>query len=461
MCQYHESARNWTLALEIIQKLRARGHEAFLVGGCVRDHLLELPCQECDVATSAVPQAVIELYGDQCKPVGIEFGVVLVARDGMSVDVSTYRAESGYADHRHPADVKFSSREIDARRRDFTINALYWDPIADIIHDHVGGRDDLERRILRAIGDPDARFQEDALRVLRGLRFASSLDLTIEPATWRALCAHVPDLLQISEERIREELIRGLTRRNPGRFLDLLDKSGALALILPEVAAMKGVAQPPEYHPEGDVFTHTRLVLDKLPPNPSPTLAFAALLHDIGKPPTATFSGGRISFPNHDQVGAELADAICRRLRFSNAQREAIVAMVKRHMMFISLPDMRPARRARFLAEPTIDEEIELHRADCSASHGKLDNYYLAREELKRMRAESAAPALPPPLITGHDLRDLLHVPPGPIYRRVLAAVQDAQLEGQVRSREEALALARRIVEHQASPPATENTANG
>ncbi len=457
MCQYHELARNWNLALEVIKRLRERGHEALLVGGCVRDHLLGIPSEDCDVATSATPRALIDLFADECKPVGIDFGVVLIARDKVKVEVSTYRTESGYADHRHPAEVRFSTREVDAQRRDFTVNALYWDPYADVIYDHVGGRADLERRLLRAVGDPDVRFAEDALRVLRGVRFAASLDFTFESQTWEALCRHVQDLIHISAERIRDELLRGLMRGNPGRFLDLLDQCGALQLLLPEVAAMKGVPQPPEFHPEGDVFVHTKLVLEKLAPIRSPTLALAALLHDVGKPVTATWGNGRMSFPNHDKVGAEIADEICRRLRLSKPQREAVVAMVKRHMMFISLKEMRPARRLRFLTAPTIEEELELHRADCEASHGKLENFFLAQEERQRLRERLSAPALPPPLVRGDDLKNTLGIPPGPHYKEILTAVHDAQLEGRLRNKEEALSLARQLYEtlksSKAAPP--------
>jgi poly(A) polymerase len=446
MCQYHESTPNWSLAIEVLRDLAQAGHEALLVGGCVRDHLLAIPAKECDIATDAVPQKLIETYGENCKPIGIEFGVVLIARGGQRVEVTTYRSESLYADHRHPSSVKFSTREADAQRRDFTVNALYWNPFTDEIFDHVGGIPDLEKKLLRAVGNADARFEEDALRVLRALRFAATHGFEIESQTWSALSRHVRDLSALSVERIREELIRGFTGKDPARFLDLLDHSGALEILLPEVARMKGVAQPPEYHPEGDVLTHTKLLLKKLGPNPSVTLAFAALLHDVGKPVTQTRVGDRITFPNHDQVGAELTDEICRRLKFSNAEREQVVEMVRRHMMFISIKEMRPAKRARFLAAPTITEELELHKADCEASHGKLDNYYFARTELHKLRAGGVARTLPPPLITGHDLRDKLQIPPGPIYRKILSAVQDAQLEGQIATHEQALEFARRLL---------------
>ncbi|MCX7626028.1 MAG: CCA tRNA nucleotidyltransferase [Candidatus Sumerlaeaceae bacterium] len=447
MCQYHASTKNWKLACEVISRLQAEGYEAFLVGGCVRDHLLGVPSFECDVATEAPPQKLIQLFGHHCKPVGIEFGVVLVAKDGMDVDVATYRTETGYADHRHPSHVKFGTRSQDAQRRDFTINALYWDPFRDVIYDDVGGRDDLGKRILRAVGNPDKRFEEDALRVLRGLRFAASFGFSIEPLTWNALCRHAEDLKLLSAERIYEELTRGFIS-NPARFLELLDQSGALTVLLPEVAALKGVAQPPEYHPEGDVFTHTKLVLEKLPPHPSTTLVFAALFHDLGKPATRVLGPDRIAFPNHDKVGAEMADTICQRLKFPKAQREHIVEMVRRHMMFISIRDMRPAKRARFLATPTIDEEIELHRADCLASHGNLENYEFARAELQKMRENSGGQQpLPEPLINGHDLRDELKIPPGPIYRKILDSVLDAQLEGRISNREQALALAQELAQ--------------
>lgn len=443
MCQYHEKAKNWELALDVLQTLRRSGYEAYLVGGCVRDHLLGLPCEECDIATSAPPTVLVELYGPSAIPVGVKFGVVVVHNASASVEVATYRSEAGYADHRHPSIINFSTLEEDAKRRDFTINGLYWDPWQDRIIDLVEGRKDLERKLIRAIGVPRERFQEDALRILRALRFASSLSFSIDSDTWEALREQIPLLSAISMERIRDELIRGLTRPNPHVFLDLMDRAGVLDIILPEVAALKGCPQPPEFHPEGDVFTHTKLLLSKLPDHPSPALALAALLHDVGKPLTLTV-GERIGFPNHDKVGAELADAICRRLRLPNALREQVVDMVKRHMMFIALQQMRPARLARFLAAPTIDDELELHRADCLASHGNIENYEFAKRQLEEKRKSGQGSALPKPLVTGHDLL-ALKVPPGPIYRRILHAILDAQLEGRITHREEALALAAQL----------------
>jgi len=441
---------SFQLAKKIIQTLEKAGYEAYIVGGCVRDAFLGIPpqqCETCDIATNAPPSRVQELF-PRSVPLGLRFGVVCVYEDTASVDVATFRSESGYVDHRHPSHVAFSSLEQDAQRRDFTVNALYWRPRADFpdrseIIDLVGGLADLDKRILRAIGAPKERFKEDALRILRALRFASSLGFSIEPITWEALKSSVPLLRAISAERIREELVRGFTRRNPAHFLDLLDSSGVLRELLPEVADMKGVPQPPEFHPEGDVFTHTRLMLSKMPENPPATLAFAVLLHDVGKFLTLTFNG-RISFPNHDKKGAEIADAICKRLKFSNDEREQIVSMVQRHMMFISLQHMRPSKLARFLASPTIEEELQLHRLDCEASHGNLENYHFAQCKLAELKQAHDGNPLPAPLLRGDDLI-ALGIPPGPIYKRILGEVLELQIEGAITTKEDALKEARRI----------------
>jgi poly(A) polymerase len=429
---------NAALAVGIVATLRNDGFDALLVGGCVRDILLGREPEDFDVATGAPPARVMELF-PRTVPVGEKFGVVMVIGEDTQVEVATFRSESGYADRRHPQTVEFSDAVQDAARRDFTVNGMFLDPMTGEILDHVGGKADLEARMIRAIGNPDSRFGEDALRILRAMRFASSLGFRIETGTWDALCHHRELIREISAERIRMELTSGLTRPHPDRFLGLLDESGILEILLPEVAALKGCEQPPEFHPEGDVFVHTKLMLSLLKADPSPALAFAVLLHDIGKPATAC-KADRIRFNNHDKVGSEMADVICRRLAFSNCLREQVVAMVQRHMGFMSIPEMRESTVRRFLAAPTIGDEIELHRVDCLASHRNVDNLAIATRKLEEMRVEDSQPRLPPPLINGDDLI-ALGLEPGPSFRVILNSVQDAQLEGQIATREEALRL--------------------
>lgn len=438
------------LALNIVRKLRNAGFEALLVGGCVRDLILGRHPDDYDVATSARPDQVSALFPRSVQ-IGARFGVILVVDGHDKVEVATFRRESGYSDRRHPDRVEFSDARHDALRRDFTINGLFMDPETGEIIDYVGGQADIAAGLVRAIGCPRARFEEDALRILRALRFASSLDYRIEDKTWEAIRELAGLIRDISAERIRDELVKGLTRRHPDRFLQLLYDSGLLEIIMPEVAAMKGCEQPPEYHPEGDVFTHTKLMLALLRRDPSPTLAFATLLHDVGKPVTATREGNRIRFNGHDRAGAEIADRICRRLAFSNEARQRIVDMVERHMGYINLPRMREATLRRFLAHENIDEELELHRVDCASSHRRMDNYDLATRRLAEFRAEQPDDQLPPPLVNGRDLIDL-GLQPGPRFRELLTAVQDAQLEGQVRTREEALDLLRHLALTGTSP---------
>jgi poly(A) polymerase len=425
-----------------VEKLQSLGYEALWVGGCVRDLLLGIEPDDYDVATSATPEQIQSIF-PQTVPVGAKFGVILVVHHGVPVQVATFRSDEGYSDRRRPDAVRFCDARSDSRRRDFTMNGLFMDPATGRVDDYVGGVADIRASIIRSIGDPDQRFREDALRLLRAVRFASSLNFTIEPATWESLVRHAALIREISAERIRDELIKGLTRPRPHVFLDLLDQSGLLEVILPEVAALKGCEQPPQFHPEGDVFVHTRLMLQHLKPNPSPALAFAILLHDIAKPATRTVTD-RIRFNNHHSVGAEMADAICRRLVLPNETREQVVAMVRRHMDFINLGRMRESTLRRFLASPTIEDEMELHRVDCLASHGDLQNYDLARERLDQSGSEAAAALLPPPLITGKDLIAAGFCP-GPAFGRILASVQDAQLEGRVTTPDDALALAKQI----------------
>lgn len=432
------------LALNIARKLRTAGHEALLVGGCVRDLLRGARPEDYDLATSARPEQVSELFPRSVQ-IGARFGVILVVDGHDKVEVATFRKESGYSDRRHPDHVEFSTAENDAMRRDFTINGLFMDPETEKIIDYVGGEADIAAGVVRAIGEPRDRFQEDALRILRALRFASSLGYRVELKTWEAIRELAALIRDISAERIRDELVKGLTRRHPDRFLQLLYDSGLLEIIMPEVAAMNGCEQPADYHPEGDVFTHTKLMLGMLRSNPSPVLAFATLLHDVGKPVTASFDGKRIRFSGHDRAGADIADKICRRLAFSNEARERIAGMVSRHMGYINLPRMRESALRRFLAYDNIDEELELHRVDCASSHRLMDNYDLATRRLMELRSERPDDSLPPPLVKGDDLL-AMGLKPGPRFRELLTAVQDAQLEGRVKEREDAMILLRELV---------------
>ena len=388
-----------------------------------------------DIATSARPEQVQALFF-RTVPVGAQFGVVLVIDNGREYQVATFRSDGAYIDGRHPRRVTFSSPEEDARRRDFTVNGIFYDPIEEKVLDYVGGRQDLETRTLRAIGNPAERFAEDKLRLLRGVRLATVLDFTIESETWNAICAGAPAIRDVSAERIRDELVKIFASPRRVRGFDLLDASGLMAAILPEMLPLKGCEQPPDFHPEGDVFVHTRLMLSLLPENVSVLLVFATLFHDLGKPPTMQRDEtGRIRFSGHESVGAQLTEKIMRRLRFSNEEIEATVAMVQNHMVFKDVQNMRVARLKRFMARHTFDDELELHRVDCLASHGMLDNF----EFLKRRREEFAnEPLIPAPLITGHDLI-AMGWKPGPKFKAVLDAVQVRQLEGTLRTREEAI----------------------
>jgi putative nucleotidyltransferase with HDIG domain len=419
-------------ARSIIERLRAAGHRAYLVGGAVRDTLLGLAPSEDDIATSARPEVVLDLFPG-ARFVGAHFGVVLV--DG--VEVATFRSEDSYLDGRHPSEVRFETDpRQDAARRDFTINALFLDPLSGELLDFTGGRDDLAAGIIRAIGDPAARFGEDHLRMLRAVRFAARLDFAIEPATLSAIERLAPRVVSISPERIRQELTKMFTGPRADRALVLLDQCRLLEHVLPELKAMQGVEQPPEFHPEGDVWVHT-LKLASLLRSPSPTLAWGALLHDAGKP--GTFERlDRIRFNGHVELGVTLANGICQRLRFSDADREQIVALVKNHMRFGDIHRMKESTLKRFLRLDRFEEHLELHRVDCLASHGLLDNYWYAKERFESLPEEELRPVR---LLTGGDLISAGWVP-GPEFRRVLEAVEDAQLDGRIATRDQALELA-------------------
>jgi putative nucleotidyltransferase with HDIG domain len=457
-------------AAEIVRALRERGHQAYFAGGCVRDLLLGREPADYDVSTDATPQQVMQIF-PKTFAVGEQFGVVLVppqpdsspttlpggatgvpstgsgqslARQGEhgrgAVEVATFRSDVGYSDGRHPDEVRFSKDPRgDVERRDFTINGMMLDPETNETLDFVGGREDLRAGVVRAIGDPERRFAEDKLRMLRAVRFAARFDYKIDPATLAAIKRLAVHIKQVSCERVREELTKMVTEGRARRAFELLDTTGLLQEVLPEIAAMKGVEQPPEYHPEGDVFVHTLLLLEKLQADRSgsisKTLAWGALLHDVGKPPTFRVAPDRIRFDGHVEVGVKMAAEICRRLRFSNHETDQILALIDNHMRFADVQRMNQSTLKKFLRLPAFDEHLELHRIDCLSSHGQLDAYEYSREQLRSLPPEAIRPT---PLITGRDLIEAGYEP-GPRFKEVLAAVEDAQLEGRLASREAAM----------------------
>jgi len=421
-------------ALHIVQALRMAGHQALLAGGCVRDWVMGREPKDWDVATDAESQAVMRLFA-RTIPVGAKFGVVIVVLEEGQYEVARFRRDVGYLDGRHPEEVEFADSRADAMRRDFTINGMFYDPVVGELIDYVGGREDIERGLVRAIGDPQQRFGEDYLRMLRAVRFAARFDFAIETDTFAAIKAQVPRIHEISPERIREELTLILTEGAAARGAQLLLETGLLAELLPEVADMDGVPQPPEFHPEGDVWTHVKLALEQLE-NPTLTLAWGTLLHDIGKPPTFAESD-RIRFNDHDVVGTEMAERICRRLRMSNEDTERICRLVAQHMRFRHVGEMRASKLKRFLREPFFPELLELHRLDCLASHADLELHDFCVEKLEEVGQEELRPER---LLTGHDLMEM-GFEPGPLFKEILTALEDEQLEGRVNSREEAIAF--------------------
>jgi poly(A) polymerase len=432
-------------AISIVRTLREHGHKAYLVGGCVRDLLLGREPADYDVTTDANPDEVMRIF-PETYAVGAQFGVVLVPLpkslvskdENEVVEVATFRSDIGYSDGRHPDQVRFSKdpRE-DVERRDFTINGLLLDPITDEVLDFVGGRKDLEAGIIRTIGDPERRFAEDKLRMLRAVRFAARFGYIIEPETLHALQKLASQIAQVSRERVRDELSKMLTEGRARQAFLLLDETGLLHEVLPEIEAMKGVEQPPQFHPEGDVFVHTLLLLDKLP-HPCPiTLAWGALLHDVGKPATFRVAPDRIRFDGHVDVGVKIAEGICRRLRFSNDDTEQILALVKNHMRFAHVQQMNESTFKRFVRMARFDEHLQLHRLDCLASHGNLSSYNFTREKIA---ATPPATIRPAPLINGDDLIALGYKP-GPQFKNILSEVEDGQLEGRLHSREDAIAF--------------------
>jgi poly(A) polymerase len=420
--------------------LHEAGHQAYLVGGCVRDLVLGREPADYDVATDATPDRVQELF-PQSLAVGAQFGVIVVVEDSIQVEVATFRSDVGYSDGRHPDHVVYaSSAEEDVRRRDFTINALLLDPRTGEVLDFVGGRDDLRAGLIRAIGNPDERFREDKLRMVRAVRFAARFGYEIESATRAAIMRLPGRILEVSAERLRDELTKILTEGAARRGLELLNEAGLLQVLLPEISAMKGVEQPPQFHPEGDVWTHTLLMLEQLPSGCSATLAWGVLLHDVGKPPTFSPPArpeDRIRFDHHAEVGTRMAEEICRRLRFSSDDTVQVAALVANHLRFKDASAMRPSTLKRFVRLNRFEEHLELHRLDCLSSHRHLDNYELVRRFVAETPLEEVRPAR---LLTGDDLKEMGFTP-GPLFREILGLVEDAQLDGRIHTREEAIAL--------------------
>jgi poly(A) polymerase len=469
-------------AISIVRTLRDRGHQAYLVGGCVRDLLLGRNPADYDVATDATPDQVMRIF-PETYAVGAQFGVVLVpvpdrekkpvipsadetsqsevsseSRDLLfagaetnlnlrHVEVATFRSDIGYSDGRHPDQVRFSrDAHEDVQRRDFTINGLLLDPLSDEVFDYVGGQKDLESKIIRAIGDPVLRFIEDNLRMLRAVRFAARFEYVIEPATFAAIQQLAPQIHQVSRDRVRDELTKMLIEGHARRAFELLDETGLLHEVLPEIEAMKGVEQPPEFHPEGDVFVHTMLLLENLPQPCSPRLAWGGLLHDVGKPPTFRRAPDRIRFDSHVDVGVKMAETILRRLRFSNDDTEQILELVDNHMRFGDVEKMKTSTFKRFVRLPRFDEHLELHRLDCKASYRKLSSYDYTRQRIAEL---TPAAIQPKPLVSGGDLLAAGYSP-GPLFKEILTAVEDAQLEGSLDSKEQAMHLVRSKFPHAA-----------
>ena len=427
---------NKAAAVEIIGKLQEEGHIAYLAGGCVRDMLRgEIP-KDYDIATSALPEQITSIFS-KTREVGVHFGVVIVIKDNQAFDVATFRNDGSYNNGRHPEDVTFSTPEEDTARRDFTINGIFFDPISQKHIDFVNGRSDIEKKVVRAIGDPDLRFQEDHLRLLRAVRFAARFNYEIEEKTWKSIKLNASEISKISKERVRDELTKILLNENRVLGFDLLVDSGLMVHIIPEILQLRGCEQPPQFHPEGDVFVHTRLMLSLLKDNPSIELVLSVLLHDIGKPATYSFdkAADRIRFNGHDKLGAEMSNQILRDLKFSNSIIEDVVQMVANHMTFKDVQKMRQSKLKRFMSRSTFSDEKELHRVDCLGSWGGLDNYDFLNEKMIEFANE---PIIPAPLLTGKDLIEFGWTP-GPNLGETLNSVQDLQLEGTLNSKEEAL----------------------
>ena len=439
-------------AVRIADTLREHGHSAYLVGGCVRDLILGREPADYDVTTSATPDEVMHIF-PQTYAVGAQFGVVLVpvrqdapdgAPDNYAIEVATFRSDGAYSDGRHPDEVKFSKdTRMDVQRRDFTINGMLLDPDSTEILDYVGGREDLQSGVIRTIGEPHQRFTEDKLRMLRAVRFAARFGYTIDSQTFAAIRELAPQIHQVSHERVRDEILKMLTEGHARRAFELLNETNLLEQVLPEIKKMQGVEQPPQYHPEGDVWIHTLMLLEGLPAGCSETLALGALLHDVGKPPTFRVAPDRIRFDGHAEIGTRMAEEICRRFRLSNEDTDQVLSLVANHMRFGDVMKMKDSTLKRFFRLPKFEEQLELHRLDCSSSHRDLSLYDFAREKFHTLPAEEIRPT---PLITGADLIAAGYQP-GPLFKDLLTAVEDAQLDGSISTKEEAMGLVRGLIQ--------------
>ena len=431
-------------AIGIVKRLREKNFSALFAGGCVRDMLMGSVPEDYDIATDARPDDIINIF-ERTVPVGIHYGVVLVIENGFEFEVATFRSDGTYTDGRHPDTVTFCDARGDALRRDFTINGMFYDPINDEHFDYVGGREDMQARLIRAIGNPSERFNEDRLRMIRAVRFACRFDYKIEDQTAEAIKKLYDKILTVSMERTRDELRKILTGPSPHTGIKMLDDLNLLNEILPEVTAMKGVRQPENYHPEGDVFTHTLLTLSELAASQTSVdsweLAMAVLLHDIGKPVTFEIAD-RIRFNNHDNIGADMSERICERLKMSNAEKERITWLVKMHLYLRHAQQMRISKLKRLFAHEGYPELAELYKVDSLASTGDLEDYNFCQNMFEELQEEEIKPE---PLITGNDLI-AMGLKPGPIFSKVLDAIKDDQLEQKITTKEEALERAKELV---------------
>lgn len=421
-------------AIAIIKRLRQEGYESYLAGGCVRDMLLGKPPQDYDITTDAKPDDIARIF-PKTIPVGAQFGVMLVIIEGQPFEVATFRHDGPYLDGRRPAHVRYGSLQEDILRRDFTINGIVYDPIEDRVIDNVGGQSDLKNKVVRAIGSPRARFEEDRLRILRAVRFAASLGFAVESETLRAICDLAPGIGQISWERIGDEITRILTEGGAKAGFALLDQTGLLKIVLPEIDALKGVEQSPDYHPEGDVFTHTLLMLGQLD-SPSETLAYGCLFHDVAKPLCIRREGERLTFYGHTEKGAEMAEQALKRLKRSRTTWERVSYLVRNHLRHTQAPKMRLSTLKRFLGEEGIEELLELTRIDALSANGDLQYYKFCQQKLAELKQEEIHPE---PLLRGRDLI-AMGFSPGPNFHDILKEIEEAQLAGELASREQAIA---------------------